>query len=261
MKTRPLSTVARMIGLISLLVLVLTLAYSSTPVRGDPAPEWVDFFSANTTFLGQPVPVGAVIAAFDPQGVQCGVFTVTTEGKYGLMPCYRDDPDTPEDEGPQPGEPISFKIDGVPATPVPISLNGTPVPPSTTITWTSFSDLWEVDLRVADSDGDGIADSQDNCPWVPNPDQTDTDGDGVGDACDHDDDNDGVPDADDNCPTTYNPDQADSDGDGIGDACEPIPVGGIIVPVNKLELLAPWLGRIAVMIATIAAVVVRRRRG
>ena len=35
-----------------------------------------------------------------------------------------------------------------------------------------------------DSDGDGIQDSEDNCPMVPNPDQADSDGDGVGDACD-----------------------------------------------------------------------------
>jgi hypothetical protein len=35
-----------------------------------------------------------------------------------------------------------------------------------------------------DSDGDGVPNSADNCPDVPNPDQADTDGDGVGDACD-----------------------------------------------------------------------------
>ena len=34
-----------------------------------------------------------------------------------------------------------------------------------------------------DSDGDGVPDSVDNCPYTYNPDQTDTDGDGVGDAC------------------------------------------------------------------------------
>jgi hypothetical protein len=37
---------------------------------------------------------------------------------------------------------------------------------------------------VADSDGDGVFDPVDDCPLVPNPDQTDTDHDGVGDACD-----------------------------------------------------------------------------
>jgi hypothetical protein len=34
-----------------------------------------------------------------------------------------------------------------------------------------------------DSDRDGIPDSLDNCPDVPNPDQADTDGDGIGNAC------------------------------------------------------------------------------
>ena len=38
----------------------------------------------------------------------------------------------------------------------------------------------------ADSEGDTVADDQDNCPDVYNPEQTDTDGDGMGDACDTD---------------------------------------------------------------------------
>lgn len=72
-----------------------------------------------------------------------------------------------------------------------------------------------------DSDGDGVADPQDNCPANANADQHDTDADGLGDVCDADDDNDGVVDATDNCPITPNADQVNTDGDGQGDACDP----------------------------------------
>lgn len=78
--------------------------------------------------------------------------------------------------------------------------------------------------EVADADGDGRADAQDNCPDIANPDQADLDGDGKGDVCDvvddRDDDGDGVVNTHDNCPATPNADQADSDSDGVGDACD-----------------------------------------
>ena len=38
-------------------------------------------------------------------------------------------------------------------------------------------------MRVADSDGDGILNADDNCMWVCNPDQKDSDKDGWGDVC------------------------------------------------------------------------------
>jgi hypothetical protein len=59
-----------------------------------------------------------------------------------------------------------------------------------------------------DSDGDGVLDSDDNCPFVANPDQADEDGDHLGDACDP-------------CPPFA--DATDSDGDGVPDACDPNP--------------------------------------
>jgi hypothetical protein len=62
-----------------------------------------------------------------------------------------------------------------------------------------------------DHDGDGLLDSEDNCPTVPNPSQADSDGDGVGDACD-------------DCPLVANTQGVDFDGDGIGDACDPHPI-------------------------------------
>ncbi len=43
-----------------------------------------------------------------------------------------------------------------------------------------------------DSDGDGLLDSNDNCPTVPNPSQRDIDSNGTGDPCDPDDEGDGI---------------------------------------------------------------------
>jgi len=40
--------------------------------------------------------------------------------------------------------------------------------------------------QPVDSDGDGIMDPNDNCPYNYNPDQTDCDGDGIGNVCDGD---------------------------------------------------------------------------
>ncbi len=62
---------------------------------------------------------------------------------------------------------------------------------------------------AADTDGDGVPDTSDNCPTVANANQADVDGDGVGDVCD-------------NCPNVANPNQLDSNGNGIGDACDTV---------------------------------------
>lgn len=72
---------------------------------------------------------------------------------------------------------------------------------------------------MPDSDGDGILDNVDNCPFTYNPDQADMDGDGVGDACDDDIDGDGIPNEVDNCPYVANPGQESTVIPGIGDAC------------------------------------------
>ena len=74
-----------------------------------------------------------------------------------------------------------------------------------------------------DTDGDGIADENDNCPSVANKEldsngqQFDIDGDFIGDLCDPDIDGDAIGNAVDNCRSVYNPDQLDVDRDGLGD--------------------------------------------
>lgn len=78
-------------------------------------------------------------------------------------------------------------------------------------------------LASDDSDGDGVADGSDNCPFVVNTSQGDADNDGAGDVCDvpkvSDPDLDGVG-ALDNCPAIPNASQQDTDNDGIGDLCD-----------------------------------------
>jgi hypothetical protein len=291
MKTRLLSTTGQLIGLVSLLVLIVTLAYSPTPIKGDPGLEWVNFYSNNTQFLDQPVRAGDVIEASDPQGVQCGQFTVTDEGKYGYLACLRDDATTLGDDGADPGDVISFTINGLPA------IASGPDDPI----WTSNGDKWEVDLRVPDGDGDGVYDGEDNCPLVPNPDQTDSDGDGMGDLCDRvlsvnkagsetgavTSDPAGINCGadcteiyDDNtvvtltaypgvksffvgwsgdCSGTEHTTTVIMDGDKACTATFGWPVGGIVVPVNKLELVAPWMGLVGLAsLAALTVALVRR---
>jgi len=74
-----------------------------------------------------------------------------------------------------------------------------------------------------DLDNDTHGDVCDNCPNISNPFQTDTDSDDEGDACDLDDDNDGIADGIDNCQLIINADQADADGDTHGDVCDNCP--------------------------------------
>ena len=141
------------------------------------------------------------------------------------------------------------------------------------------------DRIVADTDGDGFLDDEDNCPAIANADQADADGDDAGDACDpdidgdgvdnavdacpgHDDnvdvDEDGIPDGcddrimadtdgdgflddEDNCVNDPNPNQTDHDNDGVGNACDPDVTGDHTAPTVTAELSRPanhngWYG-------------------
>ena len=104
-----------------------------------PMDKWVMFYSLESTLDGQPLPVGAVIRAYDPQGVVCGQFRVTEAGRYGLMSVYGDDPLTEVDEGAVPGDRIKFTVNGVAATVI-----GSDEP-----VWVTFGALKQVNLAVS----------------------------------------------------------------------------------------------------------------
>jgi hypothetical protein len=119
------------------LVGVLLATGSAVQAQIITTPFFNNFYSGNTTYNGNPVPVGSIIDAFDPDGVLCGRFIVHTAGSYGFMPVYGDDSNTPlEDEGAEAGDSITFMVNGRQAV-----VTGDP-------TWTNQAND-EVDLNVA----------------------------------------------------------------------------------------------------------------
>jgi hypothetical protein len=77
-----------------------------------PTNEWIDVYCAGPELNGVPLAPGDEIAAYDPDGVLCGIDTVRPDGNFGFMPIYRDDIYSPIDEGAEPGDTIRFKING-----------------------------------------------------------------------------------------------------------------------------------------------------
>jgi hypothetical protein len=80
-----------------------------------PTSQWWDVYSADTRCAGAPVVEGTIIQAYDPQGVPCGYAVAHSVGQWGVMHVYGDDSTTPADEGAEPGDVISFTINGQPA--------------------------------------------------------------------------------------------------------------------------------------------------
>mgnify|MGYP005837384671 CR=1 FL=1 len=113
--------------------------------RPAPQPSWVDF-QGSLRVCGVVAEAGDEIAAFDPQGVLCGQFTVSAAGYYGWLHVYGDDPATPQDEGASPGDLLTFRFwdesAGKERVAHPVALPGQAAP-----TWTQNGEHFALDLE------------------------------------------------------------------------------------------------------------------
>ncbi len=87
---------------------------------------------------GAPPPLGTVIEVLTPRGEVAGCFVVRNEGQYGFMQVYGEDPSDPPLPGFRDGEPLAFRVNGVPA------------PAKPALAWTNDLTPHEVDLVVPD---------------------------------------------------------------------------------------------------------------
>jgi hypothetical protein len=97
-----------------------------------PTNEWINIYCEQVFFDGSRFPRGAIIAAYDPDGVLCGIDRFRTDGSFGFMPIYRDDEYTDYDEGAEPGDLIVFTVNGMTVDTDPL------------VYWTGNGDVFEV---------------------------------------------------------------------------------------------------------------------
>jgi hypothetical protein len=70
-------------------------------------------FTGNVRIDEQPAPVGTLVEAYSPRGDKVGCVSVATVGVYPFMRVYGEEAPLP---GMRAGEPVIFKVNGVPAT-------------------------------------------------------------------------------------------------------------------------------------------------
>jgi len=103
---------------IKLLLLLLLLSMGMISLQAEemrltPTPWWSDYYGY-MEIDGEPVAPGTAFRVEDPDGIICGEFEVTTAGFFGYIHVYGDDPNTPEDEGAESGDALSFFVDNSP---------------------------------------------------------------------------------------------------------------------------------------------------
>jgi hypothetical protein len=101
-----------------------------------PSTEWVTVASFYSTRGGVPLPTGTLVQAFDQAGTLAGQAQVGPVPGRFAMAVYRDDPATAVDEGLDPGERITFLVEGQP-----VYVLGPEAP-----VWTDMGDLLILNL-------------------------------------------------------------------------------------------------------------------
>ena len=128
-------------------VLLISALAPGLQLSADVIPTMQSIFvydsAGATTFRGAPAPVGAVIDAYDPDGVHCGTVTVGDRGLpagfFAAMAVYVDDPNTRDlDEGARSGDEIAFRINGFSAQ---VTRNGP-------VIWTGNGATYDVSISV-----------------------------------------------------------------------------------------------------------------
>jgi len=94
--------------IIILSIIALTAIYCHSASQIIYSNAAVDFYGYSPQFIK-----GDRITVYDEQNVLCGEYTIDTNGQYGLMSVYGDDPLSKDiDEGAVPGEGLTFYLNG-----------------------------------------------------------------------------------------------------------------------------------------------------
>ncbi|MCG8374701.1 MAG: choice-of-anchor D domain-containing protein [Balneolales bacterium] len=124
------------------LIVVLLLIPELLPAQVFPTNEWINIYSDGNVYVNNELALpGDTVKAYDNDGVLSGQFIIESEGKFGLMAVYRDDPLTELDEGADPGDVITFRINNINA-----------ITDAGPVQWTSNGDVIEVGLSVVGAD-------------------------------------------------------------------------------------------------------------
>ena len=75
-----------------------------------PTDKWINVYCTSPMIDGAPLPQSAILRAFDPDGVLCGIGTLRKDYSFGFIPIYHDDIYTDADEGAVEGDLISFTV-------------------------------------------------------------------------------------------------------------------------------------------------------